>query len=117
MRAQGGGKIVNIGSLNNFYGLDTVSVYGLSKGGVSQLTKVMAVEWADDNIQVNCIAPGFIHTPLTEHLWVDEERAKWFYKRIRARRPGRPEELVGVTILLSSDASSYITGQNIPKME
>jgi len=112
MRDQGGGKIVNIGSINILYALDTVSVYGLSKGGVGQLTKVMAVEWADDNIQVNCISPGFIHTPLTENLWADEEKAKWFRKRIRVRRPGKPEELVGTTILLSSAASSYITGQN-----
>jgi len=113
MRAQGGGKIVNIGSVNIFYGLDTVSVYGLTKGGVGQLTKVMAVEWADDNIQVNCITPGFIRTPLTQPLWDDEEKVPWFHNRIRARRPGEPEELVGVAILLSSGASSYITGQNI----
>ncbi|MBD3180819.1 glucose 1-dehydrogenase [Candidatus Poribacteria bacterium] len=113
MCKQGGGKIVNIGSINIFYGLDTVSVYGLSKGGVGQLTKVMAVEWAKDNIQVNCVTPGFIRTPLTEHLWRDDEKAPWFRKRIRARRPGTPEELVGVTIMLSSNASSYITGENI----
>ncbi len=113
MRAQGGGKIVHIGSINIYYGLDTVSVYGLSKGGVGQLTKVMAVEWADDNIQVNCISPGFIRTPLTQHLWTDEEKVPWFRKRIRVRRPAEPEELVGVAILLSSEASSYITGQSI----
>ncbi len=113
MRAQGGGKIVNIGSINIFYGLDTVSIYGLSKGGVGQLTKVMAVEWADDNIQVNCITPGFFLTPLTENLFADEEKAQWFRKRIRVRRPGKPEELVGTTLLLSAGASSYITGQNI----
>ena len=113
MRDQGGGKIVNIGSLNMFYGLDTVSIYGLSKGGVGQLTKVMAVEWADDNIQVNCIVPGFFLTPLTKNLFADKEKAPWFHKRIRVRRPGNPEELVGAALLLSSDASSYITGQNI----
>jgi 2-deoxy-D-gluconate 3-dehydrogenase len=112
MRSQGGGKIVHIGSINIFYGLDTVSIYGLAKGGVGQLTKVMAIEWADDNIQVNCITPGFFLTPLTEGLFSDEEKVPWFRKRIPVRRPGDPDELVGITLLLSSDASSYITGQN-----
>jgi gluconate 5-dehydrogenase len=112
MRSQGGGKIVHIGSLNNFYGLDTVSVYGLTKGGVGQLTKVMAVEWADNNIQVNCIAPGFIMTPLTKPLLSDNKKMQWFRNRIPLRRAGNPEELVGVALLLSSNASSYITGQS-----
>jgi gluconate 5-dehydrogenase len=113
MRSQGGGKIINIGSINNYYGLDTVSVYGLTKGGLTQLTKVMAVEWADDNIQVNCITPGFFLTPLSKPLWDDEKKAKWLHSRIPARRAGSPKDLVGVTLLLSSDASSYITGTSI----
>jgi NAD(P)-dependent dehydrogenase (short-subunit alcohol dehydrogenase family) len=113
MRAQGGGKIIHIGSINIFYGLDTVSVYGLTKGGIAQLTKVMAVEWASDNIQVNCVTPGFMLTPLSKPLWADEKKARWFRARIPVRRPGEPEELVGAILLLASDASSYITGQNI----
>lgn len=113
MKSQGGGKIVNIGSINIFYGLDTVSIYGLSKGGVGQLTKVMAIEWADDNIQANCITPGFFLTPLTENLFSNEKNRNWVCNRARARRIGDPEELVGATIMLSSAASSYITGQNI----
>jgi len=112
MRSQGGGKIVHIGSINIFYGLDTVSVYGLTKGGVGQLTKVMAIEWADDNIQVNSITPGFIITPLTKPLLSDEKKYQWLKNRIPLRRLGNPDELVGMAILLSSDASSYITGQN-----
>lgn len=113
MAAQGGGKIIHIGSLNTFYGLDTVSVYGLSKGGVAQLTKVMAVEWAADNIQVNCVTPGFMLTPLSKPLWEDKQKVRWFKSRIPVRRPGAPEELVGAVLLLASAASSYITGQNI----
>lgn len=113
MRVQGGGKIIHIGSINIFYGLDTVSVYGLTKGGLAQLTKVMAVEWASDNIQVNCVTPGFMLTPLSKPLWADEQKARWFRGRIPVRRPGEPEELVGAILLLASDASSYITGQNI----
>lgn len=110
---QGSGKIIHIGSINIHYGLDTVSVYGLSKGGLGQLTKVMAVEWASDNIQVNCLTPGYFLTPLSQSLWNDEERSRWFRRRIPMRRPGKPEELIGTTLLLASDASSYLTGQNI----
>ncbi len=113
MQAQGGGKIINIGSMNIFYGLDTVSVYGLTKGGVAQLTKAMAVEWAADNVQVNCVTPGFFLTPLSKPLWEDQQKARWFRNRLPTRRPGLPEELVGVILLLASNASSYITGQNI----
>jgi NAD(P)-dependent dehydrogenase (short-subunit alcohol dehydrogenase family) len=113
LRAQGGGKIIQVGSINSFYGLDTVSVYGLTKGALTQLTKVMAVEWARDNIQVNCIAPGFMDTPLSKPVWADEHRAEWLRGRIPARRPGQPEELVGVFLLLASEASSYLTGQTI----
>jgi len=113
MRAQGGGKIIHIGSINIFYGLDTVSVYGLTKGGIGQLTKVMAVEWAEDNIQVNCVTPGYFLTPLSRPLWEDEQKAHWFRSRLPARRPGKPEELVGAVLLLASEASSYINGQNI----
>jgi NAD(P)-dependent dehydrogenase (short-subunit alcohol dehydrogenase family) len=113
MRDQGGGKIIHIGSMNIFYGLDTVSVYGATKGGVGQLTKVMAVEWALDNIQVNCITPGYVLTPLSRPLWADDQKSQWFRNRIPLRRPGQPEELVGLALLLASDASNYITGQNI----
>jgi 2-deoxy-D-gluconate 3-dehydrogenase len=107
-----GGKVIHIGSISAYYGLDTVSVYGASKGGVNQLTKVMAVEWAPDNIQVNCLVPGFIYTPLAQPLWADESKAHWFRSRLPMRRPGLPEELVGMTIFLASPASDYVTGQS-----
>jgi NAD(P)-dependent dehydrogenase (short-subunit alcohol dehydrogenase family) len=113
MRDQGGGKIVNIGSLTSLIGLGGVSVYGLTKGGVAQLTKTMAVEWAPDNIQVNCIAPGFMDTPLSQPVWADAHKAAWMLSRIPLRRPGQPTELVGAVLLLCSPASSYITGQTL----
>ena len=114
MREQGGGKIINVGSVTSTDGLGGVSVYGATKAAVAQLTKTMALEWAKDNIQVNCLAPGFIMTPLTEKgLWGDSHRKQWLLDRIPARRPGKPEELVGAALLLASDASSYITGQII----
>lgn len=114
MRRQGGGKIINIGSVNSNYGLGSISVYGASKGGLAQLTRVMAVEWAKDNIQVNTLTPGFIITPLTEEpLWGHQHRSQWLRNRIPVRRPGKPEELIGATLLLASDASSYMTGSMI----
>src|SRR5258706_11663883 len=113
MRDQGGGKIIHIGSINIFFALDTVSVYGLTKGAVGQMTKAMAVEWAKDNIQVNCVTPGFVATPLSKPIWSDEYKAHWLRSRIAVHRPGQPEELIGGMLLLSSQASSYITGQNI----
>lgn len=114
MRAQGGGKIINVGSINSFYGLGTVSVYGATKAALTQLTKVMAVEWARDNIQVNCIAPGFVLTPFTEKaLWDDEYKRQWMLERIPMRRPARPEEMVGAILLMASAGSSYMTGETV----
>lgn len=113
MSAQGGGKILHIGSITAAIGLEHVSVYGMAKAGLSQLTKTMAVEYAEHNIQVNCICPGFFSTDLTVPLWDDERRRQWMLNRIPTRRGGKPEELMGMAILLTSSASSYITGQTI----
>jgi NAD(P)-dependent dehydrogenase (short-subunit alcohol dehydrogenase family) len=114
MAAQGGGKIVNISSLSAKFAFNTISVYAATKAGVSQLTKAMAREWVGDNIQVNSIEPGFIKTEFTRPLWDDPYRAEWFKNFIPAGRLGTPEELVGTVILLSTAASSYLTGQAIP---
>lgn len=114
LRAQGGGKIINVGSVTSTDGLGGVSVYGATKAAVAQLSRTMALEWAPDNIQVNCLAPGFMFTPLTEvGIWGDPHRKQWLLDRIPAKRPGRPEELIGAAVLLASDASSYLTGQVI----
>ena len=114
MRAQGGGKIINIGSSTIFFGLGTVSVYGATKAAVAALTRTMAVEWAGDNIQVNCIAPGYFKTPLTDKsVWADERKGNWLLDRIPARRPGVPDDLLGALLLLASDASEYITGETV----
>lgn len=114
MGEQGGGKIINIGSITSTDGLGGVSVYGATKSAVAQLTRTMALEWAANNIQVNCLAPGFMLTPLTEvGLWGDAQRKEWLMERIPAKRPGAPEELVGAALLLAGEGSSYITGQII----
>lgn len=106
-----GGRVINIGSYNCTSMLGGVSVYGASKSGVAALTRSMAIEWAKFNILANCIAPGHIITPLTEPTWAHPQRAPYLRERIALGRPGKPEELVGLTILLASDASGYMTGQ------
>ena len=114
MRQQGGGKIINIGSMTSTLGFANLSVYGMTKSALAQATKTMAIEWAADNIQVNCVAPGFMHTPLTEeYYWKDPHRSRWMYERIPAGRAGLPEDLAGIVVWLASPASSYVTGQVI----
>jgi gluconate 5-dehydrogenase len=105
-----GGKIINIGSYNSTGMLGGVSVYGATKSAVAALTRSMAIEWAKFNIQANCIAPGHILTDLTKVTWENEHRANYLRERIAAERPGKPEEIVGLLLLLASDASSYMTG-------
>jgi NAD(P)-dependent dehydrogenase (short-subunit alcohol dehydrogenase family) len=114
MSANGGGKILNIGSLTCSIGLSEVAVYGASKAALAQLTKTMAVEWAAYNIQVNCLAPGFILTSLTQDtLWGDDGKRHWMLERIPARRPGVPDDLVGLALALVGPAADYITGQTV----
>ncbi len=113
MIAQGGGKIVHIGSLSTTVGLADVSVYGLTKSAIGQLTKTMAVEWAQHNIQVNCLCPGFIQTELTIPLWTSERRREWMLDRLPSKRGGKPEDLVGLLLYLASQASNYMTGQTL----
>lgn len=114
LKARGGGKIINVGSMTSFIGLANVAIYGMTKSALGQLTKTMAIEWAKDNIQVNCLAPGFIKTPLTaQGQWADEYKSAWILQRVPARRPGTPEDLIGTTLLLASQASAFVTGQAI----
>lgn len=114
MREQQGGKIIHIGSMTSTLGLANLSVYGMTKSALAQVTKTMAVEWAKDNIQVNCVAPGFMRTALTEqYYWKDPHRSRWLLDRIPAKRAGEPEDLTGIVIWLASPASSYVTGQVI----
>jgi NAD(P)-dependent dehydrogenase (short-subunit alcohol dehydrogenase family) len=112
MVKSGGGKIINIGSVTSAVGLNDVSVYGMTKGGLALLTKTMAVEWAPANIQVNCLCPGFIATELTVPLW-ESSRADWILARVPAKRPGEPRDLVGMAIYLAAPASDFTTGQAI----
>jgi NAD(P)-dependent dehydrogenase (short-subunit alcohol dehydrogenase family) len=111
MIKSGGGKIVNLSSHNAQGMLGGVSAYGASKSGVSALTRSMAIEWAHFNIQANAVAPGHILTPLTQVTWDHPTRSVYLKDRIAMRRPGTPEEVAGLVLMLCSPASSYITGQ------
>jgi NAD(P)-dependent dehydrogenase (short-subunit alcohol dehydrogenase family) len=114
MIAQGaGGAIISISSLNVAYALEHVSVYGATKAGISQLTRHMALEWAEHGIRVNAIAPGFMDTPLAEPIWANPETSRWIHNRVPMERPGQPSELVGACLLLASDAGSFLTGQTL----
>src|ERR1700690_2546887 len=104
------GKIINIASLLSFQGGIRVPAYAASKGGVAQLTKALANEWAARNVQVNAIAPGYISTTNTEALQADETRNRQILERIPAGRWGQPTDLAGAALFLSAPASDYVTG-------
>jgi 2-deoxy-D-gluconate 3-dehydrogenase len=105
-----GGKIVNIASLLSFQGGITVPAYAASKGGVAQLTKALANEWAKHGINVNAIAPGYMRTTNTAALQADEVRNRQILERIPAGRWGEPEDVAGAAVFLSSPASDYVNG-------
>ena len=111
MRAQGGGKIVNIASLLSFQGGIRVPSYAAAKSGVAGVTKAMANELAPANVQVNAIAPGYIATNNTAALQGDEVRNRQILERIPTGRWGRPEDIAGAAVFLASPAADYVTGQ------
>jgi 2-deoxy-D-gluconate 3-dehydrogenase len=105
-----GGKIINIASLLSFQGGIRVAAYAASKGGIAQMTKALANEWAPQNIQVNAIAPGYFATSNTEALRQDPVRQQQIVDRIPAGRWGEPDDLAGAVIFLASAASNYVNG-------
>ncbi|MEE8419435.1 MAG: glucose 1-dehydrogenase [Dehalococcoidales bacterium] len=109
----GGGKIINIGSMMSIFGSGTSANYSVSKGGVIQLTKSLAIAWAQDNIQVNAICPGWFATDLTKQHTEDKELYRTIINRTPAGRFGETNELAGAAVFLSSAASSFVTGQSI----
>jgi len=110
MLERGSGKIVNIASLLSFQGGISVPAYSASKGGVAQLTKALANEWAKLGINVNAIAPGYMRTDNTAALQADQSRSRQILERIPAGRWGEPEDLAGAAVFLSSAASDYLHG-------
>jgi 2-deoxy-D-gluconate 3-dehydrogenase len=111
MLKQRQGKIINIASLLSFQGGIRVSAYAASKGGLAQLTKALANEWAAHNVQVNAIAPGYFRTDNTSALQGDEVRNRQILERIPAGRWGEPEDIAGAAVFLASPASDYVTGE------
>lgn len=110
MIEQGSGKIINIASLLSFQGGINVAAYAAAKGGVAQLTKALANEWAKYNVNVNAIAPGYMMTNATAALRSDSVRSKQILSRIPAGRWGEPDDLAGAIIYLASAASDYVNG-------
>jgi len=108
-----GGKIVNIGSLMSIMGLPYLSIYAITKGALAQLTKVLAAEWARYNIQVNCIAPGFIVTDLNRHMWTTKPLLDWLKGCQANPNPGTPEDIAPLAVFLAGHGADYITGQVI----
>jgi 2-dehydro-3-deoxy-D-gluconate 5-dehydrogenase len=114
MTHQRSGKIVTIASMLSFFGGYNAAAYAASKGGIVQLTKSLANEWAPFNVNVNAIAPGFVRTQLTRHVWSDPERNERLVSRIPAGRWGEPDDLRGAAVFLCSSASDYVHGAVIP---
>jgi 2-dehydro-3-deoxy-D-gluconate 5-dehydrogenase len=110
MVAQGHGKIVNVASLLSFQGGITVAAYAASKGGVAQLTKALANEWAARGVNVNAIAPGYVRTENTLALQQNETRNRQILERIPAGRWGEPSDIAGAAVFLCSKASDYVSG-------
>jgi len=108
-----GGKIINIGSLTSEAGRATVAPYTAAKGGIKMLSRAMAAEWAQFNIQANSIGPGYILTEMNTALIENAEFNAWVKSSNPAQRWGKPEELVGTAVYLASKASSYVNGQII----
>jgi len=110
MLARGSGKIINMASLLSCQGGITVPAYAAAKGGIAQLTKALANEWASHGVQVNAIAPGYMATDLTQALQNDPTRSRQILERIPAARWGLPQDVAGAAIFLASSASDYIDG-------
>ena len=111
MLDRGRGKIIFTASLLTFQGGITVPGYAASKGGVGQLTKALANEWAGRGVQVNAIAPGYIRTDVTEALQNDPERYRAILERIPAGRWGKTEDFKGPVVFLASAASDFVNGE------
>ena len=112
---RGGGKIVTIGSMSSMFGMAMGAPYAATKGGVVQLTRSLASAWAKDNIQVNCILPGWIDTDLTHGARAAMPRLHdSVLDRTPAKRWGRPEDLAGAAVFLCSTASDFVTGTALP---
>lgn len=113
MTERGYGRIVNIGSVTSVAGYAGLGPYGASRGGIKQLTMSLAHDWGDKGVTVNCLAPGWFKTEQNAKLFENSEWVSYIEERIPLGRVGRPDDLDGTCIFLSSDASAYVTGQTL----
>ena len=115
MAAQGGGKMINIGSMMSLFGAPYATPYAASKGGIVQMTRAMATAWAKDNIQVNAVLPGWIDTELTQRA---RQQVQGLHESVERRTPhgrwGAPDDMAGIAAFLASSASDFVTGTAIP---
>ena len=107
------GRIVNIGSVTCVAGYAGLAPYGASRGGIRQLTMSLADDWGPHGITVNCLAPGWFKTAQNAVMYEDAAWVAYLTEKIPLRRPGRPEDLEGAAVFLSSEASAYVTGQTL----
>jgi 2-deoxy-D-gluconate 3-dehydrogenase len=115
MVPRGAGKIITIASMLSFQGGFGAAAYAASKGGVAQLTKALANEWAGSGVNVNAIAPGYVKTPLNRHIWRDDPaRSDAVLARLPAGRWGEPADLAGAVVFLASRAADYVHGIVLP---
>lgn len=113
MVARRSGKVINVSSIFGQVGMHNQLAYAASKGGVVQLTKVMAIEWAKQGVTVNAVGPTYFETPLVAALRQDPERFAFINERTPMGRWGQPEELIGTIVYLASSASDFVTGQTV----
>lgn len=107
------GSVINIASIHGHVAASRIPEYAAAKGGVVQLTKVMAIEWAEFNVRVNALCPGVTRTPGTKVAWENPERLAEIVAKTPMKRIAEPEEMVGPAIFLASDASSFVTGSSL----
>jgi 2-deoxy-D-gluconate 3-dehydrogenase len=109
---QGAGKVIHIASMTSFRGFLDIALYGIAKTGVVGMTRYMAVEWADSNVQVNAIAPGWIETPMTASM--NPGRRQWVEAHVPQHKYGHTRDIADLAVYLASPASDYVTGQTFP---
>jgi gluconate 5-dehydrogenase len=111
MISRGQGKIINVASVQTDLARPTIAPYTVSKGGLRNLTRAMTAEWAEHGLQINAIAPGYIHTEMTQKLVDDEAFNAWILGRTPAHRWGTVADLVGPALWLAGDGSNFVNGQ------
>jgi len=113
MVGQGGGRIVNIGSVTSVAGYAGLGPYGASRGGIRQLTMSLAADWGPHGVTVNCLAPGWFKTAQNAVMYEDADWVRYLGDKIPLRRPGAVDDLDGALVFLASEASRYVTGQTL----